>query len=175
MVNQTLLNRQKSRQVYQTQHFAELYDAWWGLSKVRKHDHTWNNNRNNVEQKLLFIKASFTRKLRIFIIELNKKFQMWFCLTTLWLTFFPWSVRLLIAVLSVLIMSPWCAATIFLDFNFVGIECEGYQAIVVEIRCQQLNDNSEKINSIPDWIQDQVKKPTYFQFETKLICCQRRL
>ena len=63
----------------------------------------------------------------------------------------------------------------FLDFNFVGIEGKGYQAFVVEIRCQQLNDNSEKINSIPDGIQDQVKIPTYFQFETKLICCQRRL
>lgn len=63
---------------------------------------------------------------------------------------------------------------LFLDFNFVDIEGKGYQSFVVEIRCQQLNDNSEKINSIPDGIQDQVKKPTYFQFETKLICCQRR-
>ena len=32
----------------------------------------------------------------------------------------------------------------FLDFNFVGIEGKGYQAFVVEIRCQQLNDNSKK-------------------------------
>lgn len=63
----------------------------------------------------------------------------------------------------------------FLDFNVVGIECEGYQAIVVEIRCQQLNDNSEKINFMPDGIQDQVKNPPYFHLETKLICCQRRL